>query len=361
MRASTIQFLTYAASMASYTFIPLLANELNASKFEVGIIVAVYGLAFLLSSYVFGRFADIHERELILRSGLIISAITFFMQIFIVDKITLLIIRILNGISIGIYPSALISHVHDRKKKIGRFSSYGSLGWAFGTFIAGIVTSYHGIFILSSFLFFIAFFLSFKLKMTHEKISVPFFPVKLIRKNFSVYLAFFFRYLGAMSIWAVFPLYLFSLGADKFWIAMLYVVNYLTQFIFMRISDKFKSEKIIYIGLALSTFVFFLYSLTKSYTEVIPIQILLGISWAFLYVGSLIYLMDRNVEKATSIGIFNSITALSSVVGPFFGGFISEVFSFRELMYFASILSAFGFFIFFRRYMKIVKINSVFS
>ncbi len=350
MRASTIQFLTYAATMASYTFIPNLAYELGASRFEIGIIIAAYGLAIFLSSYIFGRLSDTRGRDAILRAGLLISAIAFFMQIFISDKITLLVIRVLGGISIGIYPAALLSHIHDKKKSVGRFSSYGSLGWAFGTFIAGLIAFYNGIFIFSSALFFIAFLLSFKLKMAHEKVHVPFLPFKLIRKNLSLYSAFFFRYVGAVAIWAIFPLYLVELGADKFWISMIYVVNYVTQFFFMCIADKFRSERVIYVGFALSTFVFFSYSLATNYLQVIPIQFLLGISWAFLYVGALIYLMDTNVEKATSIGIFNSIGGLAWVFGPIFGGIISELWNFNELMYFAAFISAIGFFIFFRRY-----------
>jgi len=55
-----IQFLAYAAIMASMIFIPVLAaDELNASKFEIGIIFAGYALAVFLSS---SEFADDKER-----------------------------------------------------------------------------------------------------------------------------------------------------------------------------------------------------------------------------------------------------------------------------------------------------------
>ncbi len=351
MKASSIQFLTYAAIMASVLFIPNLAQELGASRFEIGIIVAFYGLALFLSSYIFGRLSDMHGREIFLRVGLLISAITFFMQIFISSVFILLLVRIFNGISIGIYPAALLSHIHDRKKSIGKFSSYGSLGWAFGAFIAGVIASYQGIFVFSSALFFLAFLISFKLEMKHTPITVPFFPIKVIKKNFSVYSSFLFRDLGAMSIWTIFPLYLTGLGADKFWIGILFVINTGTQFLVMQRIDKFKCETLVYLGLGVSTFVFLFYSFAINYWQVFPLQALLGVSWAFLYTGSLIYLMNRNIEKATSTGIFHSLRGLSGIFGPILGGVIAQIWGFKEVMYFAALLSSIVFFIFLRRYL----------
>jgi len=352
MKANLIQFFTYGATLASYLFIPNLAQELGASRFDVGIIVSAYGLALFLSSYIFGRLADVSKREILLRLGLLISSITFLMQLFISNVSTLLLVRILTGISVGIYPAALLSYIHDKKRSIGKFSSYGSLGWAFGTFVAGVIASYQGIFLFSSALFFIAFLISFKIEIKHKKIYVPFFPRKVIRRNLSVYTAFFFRYLGATAIWAIFPLYLTELGADKFWIGIMFFTNTIVQFVVMRQIDKFKSEKVINFGLALSTFVFFLYAFATNYIQVIPIQVLLGISWGALYTGSLLYLMNRNVEKATSVGIFNSLIGLSGIFGPLLGGIVSQMWDFDGVMYLSTILSSMGFFIFFRRYLR---------
>jgi MFS family permease len=351
MKTDSIQFLSYAAIMASLLFIPSFAQDLGASNFEVGLIVASYGAALFLSSYIFGRLADIHGRIFFLRVGLFVSGITFFLQIFSFNPEILLLVRILNGLSIGIFPAALISHVHDLGKSLGKFSSYGSLGWAFGSFLAGIISSYHNIFLFSSSLFFLSFLISLKveIKESSSSLSIPFFPINLIRKNLSLYFSYFLRHLGATSIWAIFPLYLVELGANKFWIGVLFGINSSIQFFVMRYyADRFKGEVLVKGGLLLSTLVFFSYALATSYLQIIPIQILLAVSWSCLYVGSLLDLTNKNIEKATSVGILNSVISLSGIFGPIFAGIISEICGYREVMYFAIILSSLSFLIYSR-------------
>lgn len=343
MNSNQIQFLTSAALMSSIIFIPNLAKDFNASYLEVGVIVAAYNLAIFVSSYIFGRASDIHGRRIFLQTGLVISAILFLLQIFANDLTSLLIVRALAGFGAGIFPPALIAHVYDSKKSLGKFSAYGSLGWALGSLVAGFVVVYSDIFIISSFMFAISFFLSLRMRHVPKRhLKVPFFPVAIIRKNLKIYLAFFLRHLGAVSVWALFPLYLSSLGADKFWIGILYAVNSIAQFFVMQRIDKFNNGLLIRTGLILSIVVFSLYALATDYYQVIPIQILLAISWSCLYVGSLASLMKRNVETATSAGILNSIISISGVFGPLVAGIASEFFGLRFLMYIASVLSLIG-------------------
>ncbi len=54
-------------------------------------------------------------------------------------------------------------------------------------------------------------------------------------------------------------------------------------------------------------------------------QIVLGFSWATMYVGSLKFITEKNTETATAGGWFNSVTSLSSIVGPILGGFIATI------------------------------------
>lgn len=346
MNSNHIQLLTSAAIMSSTIFIPNLAKEFNASYLEVGVIVAAYNLAFFISSYIFGRASDIHGRRVFLQAGLAISAILFLLQIFANDMTSLLAVRALAGFGVGIFPSALIAHVYDSKRSLGKFSSYGSLGWALGSLIAGFVVVYSGIFIISSLMFAISLLLSISIRHAPKRhLEVPFFPLEIIRKNIKIYLAFFLRHLGAVSVWAIFPLYLSALGAEKFWIGMIYAINSIVQFFVMRRIDKFDSELLIRTGLILSIAVFFLYAIATKYYQVIPIQVLLAVSWSCLYVGSLTALMKRNIETATSAGILNSVISVSGVFGPLIAGITSEFIGLRFLMYLASLLALMGLFI----------------
>ncbi len=352
MIPSLIQFLASASAMMCAVFIPNYAFALGASRAEIGIIGFAYGIAFFISSYIFGRAADIRDRRLFLNIGLLCSAITFFLQIFATSAFTLLLVRALVGFSFGIFMSPLIAYAHEIGGKMGEFSSYGALGWALGGILAGAIAQigeaitkhelvpYWSVFALSSLFFLISFYLSLRLpKVEMIKVEVPLFPVKIIRKNLWVYSSAFLRNTGASAIWIIFPLYLSKLGANKFWIGFIYFTNAFTQFLIMRRLDYRDEIKLIRLGLVISSLVFFAYTLARVYYHIIPIQFFLALSFSCLQVGCLIYLTERNIEKSTSVGILNSTWSISMAIGPLIGGALSQLYGFHASMYFASLLT----------------------
>jgi len=137
MKPNLIRFFAFASMMSSWTYLSIFARGLGISDTEIGFMIAFYSLASFLSSFVFGRASDKYGRKLLLLIGLILSTIAFFLQIFAQDFLTLLIIRVSTGFCLGIYPASLIAYVHENKKDLSKFSSFGSLGWAFGSFISG--------------------------------------------------------------------------------------------------------------------------------------------------------------------------------------------------------------------------------
>ncbi len=347
MLPSIIQLLINAAISSSMLFIPNLATSLGASKTEVGIIGAVYGFALFISAYIFGQIADVYNRRTLLKAGFFAAAISFFLQIFAGDVYTLSLARGIAGLSAGIFPAAFITYVYSMKKKVGGFISLGSLGWAAGNFLAGILAVYREIFALSSLLFAIAFFLSTRLpEVGNEGIKIHFFSSKPIKQNLHVYLSFLSRHTGAWAVWIVFPLYLVDLGASLFWIGIIYALNPLIQFLIMRKLDRFRSTTLIKAGFILSILTFISFTLARDFYQIIPAQFLLASSWSCIYVGSASYLLDRSAEKATSIGILESTINLSSIIGPLLGGIIWELYGYAAVMYFAAILSLIGLSIF---------------
>jgi len=344
MRPNSIQFLYYAASMASWLFIPVLASELGASRFEVGLIGAVYGLALFASTYLFGRASDIKGRRIFIRLGLALSTVTFLLQILAVDAASLLLIRALCGFTMGILIAPLIAYVHEAGGSMGRLSSFGSLGWAVGTLIAGIIGTYTHIFAFSSLLFLVALFLSLKMEgVKGERVEIPLFPREIIKRNLNVYASYFLRNMGATAIWIIFPLFLLDIGATKFWIGFVHFANCFAQFFIMPCMDRYRDTRLISSGLLLSSAVFFSYSLATSYLQIIPLQLVLALSWSFLYVGSLLYMTGRNVERATSVGMLSATIYISGAVGPFMGGAIAQLWGFSAVMYFASLSSFVGY------------------
>ncbi len=347
IRLAAISFLFSLSVQSSSIFQSLYADDLGASKFQVGLIGSSYGIAYFVSSFIFGRQSDRRGRLMFVRLGLALGAAAYALQIAAIDPGTLLAIRAGVGFCLGISSAAIMAYVYEAEGQVGRFAAYGSLGWLFGCLAAAVAAAitgatessatYYALFAVSSAASSVAFLLSFSLKEEKGKrLSVPFFPLSLIRDNGRVYIPFFLRCLGSSAVWAIFPLFLVSIGASKLWVALLDAINMGFQFIFMRYVERFKSGVVLAVGLVSSVIVFASYGFATHYLQLIPVEILLAVSWSCLWVGSLSFLMGRSVERGTAAGLLYSMTYLSAGFGPLIGGFVSDTWSFKALMFVAS-------------------------
>src|SRR4030043_367146 len=248
-----INLFSNLAVETSNVFIALYAQEKGSSDLEVGFIAASAGIAFLFSSLLFGRLSDIHGRMRYIRIGLGLTALSYLSQLLAATPMSLLAARSFVGFAIGINASVIMAYTYENQKQIGSFISYGALGWLIGAVIAAIVKKYEALFIISAAVAFIAFLISFLLvEKPTERIQVALFPVKLIKADFRVYLAFFLRQLGANAIWTIWPLFQTSIGATKLWIALVEVTNMVGQIVFMRFIEKYNPAKMFQTGLLVS-------------------------------------------------------------------------------------------------------------
>lgn len=339
MRAAIVNFITQFSIASSLLFIPLFAKELGASDIEIGLIASSYSFATFFSSSIFGRISDFFNRKIIISIGLLLSAIFFFAQCLAKDSFQLLLVRTLLGFSLGIFPSALISYTYSVNKKIGYFSSFGSLGWAVGQLIAGIVVIYCGIFILGSILTLTAFLIILKERIPGENVPKKKSSLRIIKDNISVYFAFFIRHMGASAVWLIFPIYLTNLGVSKFWIGVIYFTNSFLQFLIMQKIEKYDNRMLMTIGAIFSGITFSIYSISSEVWQFLVAQFFIALGWSSIYVGALRAVLDDNVEKSSVVGFLNSIIYLSTIAGSLFGGVIAENFGYTACLYFGAILS----------------------
>ena len=345
MRLNIIQLFINSSIMMSNLFIPIFASELHASGTQIGIIGACYGAALFLSTYIFSRAADSYPPKMLLYAGFISSSITFFIQMYAYDPVSLAIIRALAGFSAGIYPAVLLLYVYNLKRSIGKFSSFMPLGWALGNLMAGIIAVYWQIFAVASLLFAASFLITLTLPATEAgtKKKKDFFSMELLKENWNIYITFFLRQIGANAVWLIFPLYLASLQANKFWIGIIYMLNPALQFVIMRRLDRYDNKFLIHAGDLLSAAAFItLIPLTIFYQAVLGLS-LIAFSYSFLYVGSTNYLIKNNEEKGAAAGLLNSFIALASIIGSFIGGIILEYYGFRAVMATGALFALIGY------------------
>ncbi|MDD1744359.1 MAG: MFS transporter [Candidatus Methanoperedens sp.] len=361
MRLNAIQLLTNSAIMMSVLFIPLLAHELGASGSQIGIIVAVYGASFFISTYIFSRAADSLPPKTLLYAGFLSSTATFFLQMFASDPITLGVIRALTGFSIGIYPAVMILYVINSRQSIGKFSSYMPLGWAVGNMTVFIVAAYwevfaadktsgtgeiyRDVFALASLFFAVSFLIALTLPDIglRTKKKGDYFSIAVLKKNWDIYFGFFLRQIGANSVWVIFPLYLVSLGANKYEVALVYMINPVLQFFIMRKLDKYDTRPLIHAGDLFSALAFLALIPLTIYYQAIAGMILIAISYSCLYVGSTAFLIRNNEDKGTAAGLLNSSIALASIIGSILGGMIMEHSGFRAVMASGAIFAVLGY------------------
>jgi MFS family permease len=355
-RILSIQVLSQLAIYSSSLFIPNLSVELGANDTMVGIIVAIYAVALFASSYIFGRESDIHDRRIFIKAGLGLSVITFMLQVLadpsflaplLASTWLLATMRFLAGFTAGIAPAALTAYVYDSRGRMGEFSAYGSLGCGFGTLVAGFVALYWGIFAVSSLCFMAAFLVSLSMPTSKNVcLKVSLFPKTLLKDNWYIYLSYFLRNFGAYAIWAIYPLFILSLGGDKFWTGIIYTTNWLAQFAIMLFMDRFSSKKLLRAGYLLSAACFIAFTFAQSFYQLIPMQLLLASSWSTLYVGALIFLVEHNSEKATCTGVLNSVLNLSIVFGSLLGGIVSQLSGYVTTMYVGAAITLVGYVLF---------------
>ncbi len=346
MKAPAIQLLYNAGLFGPVIIVPIILQDtFGASKDLIGIIAGGVAAAGFVSSYIFGRASDVYGRRRILVYGLLLTTMATLLQwasLFWGGLPFFAGIRLLIGFCSGIFPAALLAYAHDLKStRMGRFSAWGALGWFIGNLTVGAFeTGYEWAYLFCTTILLIAFGVGLSMPFSKETgIAVPLFPVRLIKRNASVYSAMLIRHTGANMIWVTYPLFLASIGANNLWIGIIYGVNSLGQFFFMLLLDRYDPAVLVALGLVSSALTFYTFTLAGSYWEILPSQVLLAFAWSCLYVGSLRYVLDRNKEKATVSGLLSSTTSISGILGPVFGGFAATAYGFKGTIVIATLMS----------------------
>jgi len=336
-------FFQHAGISIVFVFMPIIAKGVTDSIFEIGLLVASFSFAQILSEIYFGRYSDKKGTRLkFIRIGFIGCAAAFGLHYFADDIALLFLARIGAGIASGIMIPAMIAYAYEinvEKKRAATIISFHALGWLAGIAAAGFANDLKLIFLVSAASFIIGLMFTIKLPNTsQEKELEPGTTKKIISKNKFLFLSLLLRHIGAAAVWTILPIMLMEkLGAELYQISIIYVANTLTAFVLMNLMasrinildiTKFK------IGIGCTVFVFIGLSVITDWWMAMPFMALVGGTWAFLFIGGNFHLMENN-PRSTSVGIFSSTLSIASVVGPVIAGSIAFAFDYVAVMYFA--------------------------
>ena len=346
-------FFQHSGIAITFVFMPIIASGVAESIFEIGIIVAAFAFAQILTETYFGRMSDRKAKRLLfIRVGFILCALTFGLHYFADNTTYLIIARIGAGIASGIMIPPMLAYAYEAgkgKSKVASVISFHALGWLAGIVAAGIANDEKLIFVVSSGFFIIGFLLSLKLpKLQTEKISGKGIIKKIIVKNKFLFSSLLIRHIGAAAAWTVLPIMLMEyFGAELYQVSIVYVANTLTAFLVMNLmSKRIQIQNITKykIGIGMTVIVFVGLALITDWWMAWPFMAIVGCSWAFLFIGGNFHLMENN-PRSTSTAIFSSTLAISTVIGPVIAGAIAYYTDYTMVMYFSIIVTLFAFII----------------
>ena len=346
-------FFQHSGIAITFVFMPIIASGVAESIFEIGIIVAAFAFAQILTETYFGRMSDRKAKRLLfIRVGFILCALTFGLHYFADNTTYLIIARIGAGIASGIMLPPMLAYAYEAgkgKSKVASVISFHALGWLAGIVAAGIANDEKLIFVVSSGFFIIGFLLSLRLpKLQTEKIIGKGIIKKIIVKNKFLFSSLLIRHVGATAAWTILPIMLMEyFGAELYQVSIVYVANTLTAFLVMNLmSKRIQIQNITKykIGIGMTVIVFVGLALITDWWMAWPFMAIVGCSWAFLFIGGNFHLMENN-PRSTSTAIFSSTLAISTVIGPVIAGAIAYYTDYTMVMYFSIIVTLFAFII----------------
>ena len=144
-------FFQHSGIAITFVFMPIIASNVAKSVFEIGIIVAAFAFAQILSETYFGRMSDRKAKRLLfIRVGFILCAATFGLHYFADNTTYLLIARLGAGIASGIMIPPMLAYAYEAgkgKSKVASVISFHALGWLAGIVAAGIANDEKLIFV----------------------------------------------------------------------------------------------------------------------------------------------------------------------------------------------------------------------
>ncbi len=336
-------FFQHAGISIVFVFMPIIASGVTESIFEIGLLVASFSFAQILSEIYFGRHSDRKGTRLkFIRIGFIGCAITFGAHYFADDLGLFFLVRVAAGITSGIMIPAMIAYTYEAnadKRRAAAVISFHALGWLAGIAAAGLANDLRLIFLISAASFVVG--LAFTARLPNpkqEKEMRPGTTKNIISKNRFLFLSLLLRHIGATAVWTVLPIMIVErLGGQLYHISIVYVANTLTAFVVMNLmASKINLKDVtkFKIGIGCTAFVFVGLAIITDWYMAMPFMALVGATWAFLFIGGNFHLMENN-PHSTSTGIFSSTLSIATVIGPIVAGTIAFVFEYVAVMYFA--------------------------
>lgn len=366
-----ILFVAVFASMLGVGIVaplmPIYAKSLGATGIWLGVIFSGFATAKLILSPIIGRISDRKGRKKFILSGLLAYSIISLFYLLADSVYSLTMVRFIHGFASAFVIPIAMAYVGETRNEGEEAASMGTfnislfLGMGAGPILGGFLNDAFGIsaaFYAMAGLSFLAFLITLFLLPDKKfpKKTETHFSFKSIFKNNIVKGLLFFRMTTAMgraALMVFLPLFASSLNISASKIGILFTVdtfsNVLLQRFFGRLADKHNKFFLIIIGSFLSGVALLLIQFAQSFTELIFISALMGVTTAIAIPSAtaITVLLGRNMGMGTLMSSLDTAMSAGMVLSPLILGVVMDVLDIKSVFYLAGLIGFLGVLIFY--------------
>ncbi len=151
-------------------------------------------------------------------------------------------------------------------------------------------------------------------------------------------------------VYSMFSLYMSEqLNATKTQIGLTYMLGSLVGLLLGpylgKLADRFGRKPIILASMASFGLIFLLYSMVRGLFIVYAVQLLEGAAWVAIGAATTAYIADiiPQDRRGWAMGVYQQTVSVGWIIGPAFGGFLSDVIGSRQTFMLGAIFVTIGF------------------
>jgi len=347
--------------------LPLYANRLGATAFEIGMIFSGFSIARMIFMPVVGRLSDKHGRKPFLTAGLILYSFSSVGYIAAKTVLALGLVRFAHGFAAAmVIPVAFayigdLAPVNEEGRYVGIFQTALFLGFGFGPLLGGVISDIFNMkanfLALGALAGLAALMVFFGLGESAPKRRTPHPPILSSLKIPVVSGLMIYRFvtaLGRGTLMAFLPLFADKVGhLTTSQIGLIISSNMLFSASLQssggRLADKSSRVGLVLGGSVISSLILCILPLGRSFWPLLGLNLLLGISSAISLPAASAIAIDegRKAGMGQLFGLFNVAMSAGIATGPLVAGGIARAINLQAVFPFAGIFTLLGGFAFY--------------
>jgi MFS family permease len=348
-----------------WPIVPVYALEMGAGGFQVGLIIASFNIAKVLSNPLSGRLSDRWGRKSFIVIGLLLYGVVSVFYVMATNVTSLILVRLLHGFtSVLVLPIALamaadIAPDYKLGRYLGTLNMAIMLGMGIGPILGGIIRDHFGMEAAFWAMGGLAVltcigagcFIPGKNDFPATKKLKSATSIKNVihhRAIQGLFLLRFFAAAGQGSVYTFLPLLAVEIDLSSSQVGIILSVNiFLIAFLqrgFSGIADRLNPNYMITIGTAITGIAVFAMPAVEGFIKILILNIIMGIGNGIAMPAGFVITgrIGRNLGMGSTMGITDSGWSLGMIASPIISGVIMDAFGLAYIFIVGGILIAIG-------------------